>query len=101
MAAKTSTKALTTLAVDVGGTGLKIMLLDAKGKPLTERIRTATPAIPTPARVLAALDKLKAQVPRFDRISVGFPGVVKRGTVYTAVNLHPKWIEFDLKSELE
>jgi polyphosphate glucokinase len=104
MAAKTS-KALTTLAVDVGGTGLKIMLLDAKGKPLTERIRTATPAQPTPARILAALEKLKAQIPRdapkFDRVSVGFPGVVKRGTIYTAANLHPKWIEFNLQSELE
>jgi polyphosphate glucokinase len=101
MAAKTSTKALTTLAVDVGGTGLKVMLLDAKGKPLTERIRTATPATPTPARVLSILDKLKAQVPKFDRVSVGFPGVVKRGTIYTAVNLHPKWVDFNLKSVLE
>jgi polyphosphate glucokinase len=101
MAAKKSTKALNTLAVDVGGTGLKIMLLDAKGKPLTERIRTTTPAMPTPSRVLASLDKLKAQIPKFDRISVGFPGVVKRGTIYTAVNLHPKWIGFNLQVELQ
>lgn len=101
MAAKTSSKALTTLAVDIGGTGLKIMLLDAAGKPLTDRIRMATPAQPTPARVLSILDKLKAQVSRFDRVSVGFPGVVKRGTIYTAANLHPRWVEFDLQSALE
>lgn len=101
MPPKTSTKPLTTLAVDVGGTGLKIMLLDTAGKPLTERLRTPTPANPTPARVLAALEKLKAQAPSFDRVSVGFPGVVKRGVIYTAVNLHPKWIGFDLKAVLE
>jgi polyphosphate glucokinase len=101
MATKTSPKALTTLAVDVGGTGLKIMLLDVAGKPLTERLRTSTPSTPTPARVLSVLNRLKAQIPKFDRVAVGFPGVVKRGTIYTAVNLHPKWIGFNLQAELE
>jgi polyphosphate glucokinase len=101
MALKTSTKPLTTLAVDVGGTGLKIMLLDGTGKPLTERVRTPTPEEPTPTRVLAALEGLKAKVPGFDRVSVGFPGVVKRGTIYTAANLHPDWISFNLQADLE
>jgi polyphosphate glucokinase len=101
MAAKTSTKAPNTLAVDVGGTGLKIMLLDSKGKPLTDRVRTETPKDPTPARVLAVLNRLKTKVPKFDRVSVGFPGVIKRGTIYTAANLHPKWVGFNLQSELE
>lgn len=96
-----SAKALNTLCIDVGGTGLKIMLLDANGKPLTERLRTPTPKVPTPARVIAALEKLKAQVPAFHRVSVGFPGVVKRGTIYTAVNLNPKWVGFNLQGELE
>jgi polyphosphate glucokinase len=77
------------------------MLLDGTGKPLTDRVRTPTPEEPTPARVLAALEKLKAQVPAFNRVSVGFPGVVKRGTIYTAVNLHPKWVGFNLQAELE
>jgi polyphosphate glucokinase len=90
-----------TLCVDIGGTGLKMMLLSAEGKPLTERLRTPTPEQPTPGRVLAELDKLKEQVPSFDRVAVGFPGVIKRGIVYTAANLHPQWVEFDLQSELE
>ena len=90
-----------TLCVDVGGTGLKIMLLDAQGKPLTDRLRTPTPEEPTPTRMLAELDKLKAQVPSFDRVAVGFPGVVKRGITYTAANLHPKWVEYNLQAELE
>jgi polyphosphate glucokinase len=90
-----------TLCVDVGGTGLKIMLLNAEGKPLTERLRTPTPEEPTPARVLAELDKLKAQVPSFDRVAIGFPGVVKRGIIYTAANLHPDWVKYNLQAELE
>jgi polyphosphate glucokinase len=101
MAAKTSDKSPVTLCVDVGGTGLKIMLLDPDGKPLTERLRTSTPEQPTPARLLAELDKLKEQVAAFDRVAVGFPGVIKRGTVYTAANLHPQWVEFNLQAELE
>jgi len=101
MAAKTSNKSPVTLCVDVGGTGLKIMLLDPDGKPLTERLRTTTPEQPTPARLLAELDKLKEQVAAFDRVAVGFPGVIKRGTVYTAANLHPQWVEFNLQAELE
>ncbi|QNI33516.1 ROK family protein [Alloacidobacterium dinghuense] len=102
MAAKTSDeKSPVTLCVDVGGTGLKIMLLDPRGKPLTDRLRTPTPEQPTPQRLLAELDKLKDQVAGFDRVAVGFPGVIKRGVVYTAANLHPQWVEFNLQAELE
>jgi polyphosphate glucokinase len=101
MAAQTTGKPPLTLCIDVGGTGLKIMVLNIEGKPLTDRLRTPTPEQPTPVRVLAELDKLKDQVPSFDRVAIGFPGVVKRGVIYTAANLHPQWIEYDLQSELE
>ncbi|WP_158750324.1 ROK family protein [Acidobacterium sp. S8] len=101
MPTKIKRKAPDTLCIDVGGTGLKIMLLDSNGKPLTERLRTPTPKNPTPDKVLATLELLKKKVPSFDRVSVGFPGVVKRGTIFTAVNLHPKWVGFNLQGELE
>jgi polyphosphate glucokinase len=90
-----------TLAIDTGGTGLKMMALDANGKPLTERLRTPTPAPATTAAVLAEFDKLKAQAPSFDRVSVGFPGVIKHGKTYTAANLDPSWIGFPLQETLE
>jgi polyphosphate glucokinase len=90
-----------TLAIDVGGSGLKAMLLDPHGKPISERERVATPAIPTPKVVLAALQGLCAPLAGFDRVSVGFPGVIKRGVTYTAVNLHPNWAEFPLQAEIE
>jgi polyphosphate glucokinase len=90
-----------TLAVDIGGTGIKIMALDHEGKPLTDRLRALTPDPPTPARMLAALDNLRAQIDHFDRVSVGYPGVVKQGVTLTAANLHPKWLGFHLQAELE
>jgi polyphosphate glucokinase len=89
------------MAIDIGGSGLKAMLLNATGEPVSERERIPTPAIPTPKLVLAGLDKLRAALPAFDRVSVGFPGVVKRGTTYAAFNLHPAWANFPLQVELE
>jgi polyphosphate glucokinase len=91
-----------TLAIDIGGSGLKAMLLDKDGQPLTERQRVVTPQVPAPKPVLAALDELRKLLPAsFDRVSVGFPGVIKHGTTYTAANLHPGWMGFPLQVELE
>jgi len=90
-----------TMSIDIGGSGLKAMLLDPAGKPVSERQRVPTPAIPTPLAVLKGLDKLRAMLGSFDRVSVGFPGVIKRGVTYTAANLHPRWANFPLQAELE
>jgi polyphosphate glucokinase len=77
------------------------MLLDPAGKPASERERVVTPAIPTPELVLKALDELRNHLAGFDRVSAGFPGVIKKGVTYTAVNLHPAWMGFPLQAELE
>jgi polyphosphate glucokinase len=89
-----------TLAIDVGGTGVKGLLLDGKGKPISEREREDTPQPATPTAVLAVVDRIAAKLAGFDRVSVGFPGVVKRGATLTAHNLHPKWVGFDLEKVL-
>jgi polyphosphate glucokinase len=90
-----------TLAIDIGGTGLKMMALAPDAKPLSERVRVETPLRPTPDRVLEQLEHLRKQVPAFDRVSVGFPGVIKSGKTMTAANLRPEWIGFDFQAELE
>jgi polyphosphate glucokinase len=97
----TSTKPLVTLAVDIGGSGLKMLCLDAEGKPVTERFRIPTPDPSTPTRLIAGLDELKAKMPAFDRVSVGYPGVIKKGVVLTAANLNSKWIGFPLQATLQ
>lgn len=90
-----------TLSVDIGGTGLKMLVLDAGGKPLTERLRVETPHPATPKAVLAALLALVRKQGAFDRMSVGFPGVVADGVVWTAPNLGTTaWRGYDLGKAL-
>lgn len=95
-----STSGLKTLALDIGGTGLKALLLDPVGKPLSQRVRVATPHPATPRAVLPDLQALARRVGRYDRVSVGFPGVVVQGIVYTAHNLHPSWAGYNLEKGL-
>jgi len=90
------------MSIDIGGSGLKAMLLDPAGTPVSERQRVVTPAIPAPEAVLAGLDDLRKLMGPFDRVSVGFPGVVKHGCTFGAFNLHPLWAGgFPLQAELE
>jgi polyphosphate glucokinase len=99
--AKKDAKGPHTLSIDIGGTGLKMLVLDPRGRPLNERSRVETPRPATPAAVLRALRTLIRAQPRFDRVSVGFPGVVHRGVVDTAPNLAPSWHGHDLAASLQ
>jgi polyphosphate glucokinase len=85
-----------TLAIDVGGTGIKALLLDPKGNAITERVRVDTPRPATPAKVTRAILKLVPMLGPFDRVSVGFPGVVVDGATRTAPNLDGQWKAFPL-----
>jgi len=87
---------LRTLAIDIGGTGLKALVLDGEGQALTERARVPTPRPATPLKLLPALFRLIEPLGEFDRISIGFPGVVVDGVTLTAPNLHKAWRGFDL-----
>ena len=40
-----------TLSIDIGGTGVKLIVLDAKGSPLCDREREETPHPATPGMV--------------------------------------------------
>jgi|SRR5579871_6237053 len=93
-------QAAKTLAVDIGGSGVKAMLLDEGGKPITDRLRAKTPNPSTPENISAIIADFAKQLGEFDRVSVGFPGVIKKGVVYTAANLDKKWIEYPLAQNL-
>lgn len=90
-----------TLAVDVGGTGIKASVLDASGRMLHRRLRVRTPDELTPARLVQIVGRLAARLPAFERASVGFPGVVVGGRIRTAPNLGTERFRgFDLATEL-
>jgi len=89
-----------TLAIDIGGTGLKALVLAQDGAALTDRARVDTPRPATPHAVLQAIWTLIEPLGEFDRISVGFPGVVVDGVTRTAPNLHPDWQGFELGKAL-
>ncbi len=90
-----------TLAIDIGGTGVKTMLLDATGKAISTRERADTPEVATPSAILGIIQQLLKRLDaNYDRVSVGFPGVVKHGVTYTAHNLDPAWVGYKLEKVL-
>lgn len=92
-------KQLRTLAVDIGGSGIKVMVLDNAGNPLSDRDRLKTPHPAKPEDVIATILTLAGKQ-KFDRVSVGFPGVVQNGLIKTAVNLDKDWLQYDLATSL-
>jgi polyphosphate glucokinase len=90
-----------TLAIDIGGTGLKASVLDHRGEMAAPRVHLPTPQPCPPPALLAALVEMVRQLPAFHRISAGFPGAVRGGLVLTAPNLGTEaWAGFPLESQL-
>ncbi|MGN6616209.1 MAG: ROK family protein [Ilyomonas sp.] len=80
------------LAIDIGGSNIKAILLNKKGEALNSYQKIPTPENGGPQEVLDAILKLTQDIKNFDAVSVGFPGYVKKGVVYTAPNLGTeKW----------
>jgi polyphosphate glucokinase len=106
-----------TLAIDVGGTGLKASVLGQDGGMVADRVKVET-KYPMPPDgengLVAALTKLVQPLPEADRVSCGFPGMVRGGHVLSAphfvtkhgpgTEVDPKlfaaWSDFDLASAL-
>ena len=87
-----------TLAIDIGGTGLKASVVDEAAQMLTDRVRVPTPVGAPPQQIVKVLADMVAPLGAFDRVSVGFPGVVRDGRVLTAPNLgNDLWQGFDAR----
>ena len=91
-----------TLAIDVGGSGLKAAVVDASGQMVGERMRIDTPVGAHPDQIVAALAELVRGLPAYERIAVGFPGMVRDGVVRTAPNLgHDAWRDYRLAEAVQ
>jgi len=98
---KPSSKSPITFCLDIGGTGIKGFTADAADRPTSERVRLETPHPAEPDAVLDVVAAIVKQMPPFDRVAAGFPGVVVQGKTLTAPNLDPAWAGFGLAAALE
>jgi polyphosphate glucokinase len=90
-----------TLAIDIGGTGVKCSVLDASGTMVHARVRVSTPVEAPPATLIADVAEMAKQLPAFDRVSAGYPGAVRRGVIITAPHFSDtSWVGFDLQNAL-
>lgn len=102
-----------TLAIDVGGTGLKGSVLDKNGQMLAERFKIPTPYPCPPPVLVEKLMEIKDHMPDAHRASVGFPGLVRDGRVFNVPSLSrleyggerdatqaSKWYGYDLATAL-
>jgi polyphosphate glucokinase len=91
-----------TAIVDIGGTGIKMIVIDSRGEPLIERIRELTPDPASPEAVFELIEKMAKTLPPFDRASVGFPGVVMHGVAKNAPNLGSElWAGVEIEKRLQ
>ncbi len=89
------------LAIDIGGSRIKATILDIEAQILMDYVRVQTPLSPSPNEIMQAIVELTKGFKDYSKISVGFPGYVRNGIVYTAPNLSTeKWKGFDLKKGL-
>lgn len=79
-----------TLSVDIGGSHIKASVLGPRGRMIHERVQTATPHGLKPQQLVDIIGTLAEELPPYDRVSVGFPGVIRDGVVRTAANLGQK-----------
>jgi polyphosphate glucokinase len=103
-----------TLVIDIGGTGLKATVLDGRGQPEHDPVRVPTTYPCPPHKLVTDLVGLVKDLPAYDRVSVGFPGVVRNGQTLTAPHFVTKsgpgtavdpaltkaWARFDLAAAL-
>ena len=90
-----------TLAVDIGGGTIKLVVLSPEGEPMTETLAQPTPDPATPDAVFALIRDMADTLPPHQRVSVGFPGVVKDGVTFNAPNLgNELWARVSLAERL-
>jgi polyphosphate glucokinase len=90
------------LSIDIGGTYIKGTVLNSEGEMQIGYHTVETPHLPGPQKLVAAIRTLVSDFPSFNKVSIGFPGFVKDGIVFTAPSIAPdKWVRINLKEILK
>lgn len=88
------------IGVDVGGSGIKVGLVDVDaGELIGRRVRVGTPSPATPPEVIAATVDAVGRVPGGEGVPVGigFPVPFVDGRVMMAANIDDSWIGVDAR----
>ncbi len=88
------------IGVDVGGSGIKVGLVDLDtGELIGERVRVRTPSPATPPAVIAATRDAIGRIPDGDGVPVGigFPVPFVDGKVMMAAHIDDSWIGIDAR----
>jgi polyphosphate glucokinase len=81
------------LVIDIGGTNVKFL---ASGHTAARRF-ASSPAL-TPEKMVAEVKKHTSDW-KYNKVSIGYPGVVRRGRVeLEPKNLGPGWVNFDFRA---
>jgi polyphosphate glucokinase len=70
-----------TLSIDCGGLSIKASVLDDEGTMHAQSVAVPTPYPLSPTRLLEIFSDIAAQLPKADRLTIGFPGMVRHGVV--------------------
>ena len=76
------------LTIDMGASFIKATVLNQEGELLQDYQKIKTPDPAAPRKVLEAIQNLVTGFQDYDKISVGFPGYIRKGIVRTAPNLN-------------
>ncbi|OFE16320.1 polyphosphate glucokinase [Humibacillus sp. DSM 29435] len=93
------------LGIDIGGSGIKGAPVDLdKGDFAEKRLKILTPRPATPDAVAAVVDQIVdhfAEQTGDSPIGVTVPAVVIRGTVLSAANIDPAWLNTDAEALIQ
>src|ERR1700743_3809394 len=90
------------LSIDIGGSHVKATILDEEGELQMDYEKIVTPPLPKPKQLVEVIQTLIKNFAAYDKVSVGFPGYIKNGVVFTAPNLGTDaWKGFDLANALQ
>jgi len=84
------------LGIDIGGTGIKGAPVNVETGELTdERFRIPTPHPALPNAVADVVEEIAKHFHHTGPTGVTFPGIIKKGVVYSAANVDKSWVNTD------
>src|ERR1700733_10551865 len=90
------------LSIDIGATGMKAAIIDRNGTFVSDRRRVKTPPQCPPKTMVKMLVDLVRPFKRYQRVSIGFPGMIRDGVVRTAPNLGTEqWAKFKFAAVMQ